>query len=161
MLLMGANGNGTSSERYSAMETRIGQLEERLEKYEGMDAKVTRIWEQAADYEKFKSRFDRSEASMSLRMDHLTMSLEALQKQVNATKEKPEPQPTAKPSKSTPAASPDVPVQYHQVVAGDTLYNISKRYNLTVDELLKINRMDKNTIIVPGQKLVVRKGTGE
>ena len=162
MLLMGNSGNGASPQKLSVMEARIRQLEERLDKYEAMDDKVTRIWEQAKSFEKFKGRFDRSEASMSLRMDHLTMSLEALQKQVSTTKEKPEPQPAAQSENQTPASKPEAPaIQYHQVVAGDTLYSISKRYNLTVDELLQINRMDKNTVIVPGQKLIVRKGSTE
>jgi LysM repeat protein len=164
MLLTGADNNGTSAEQFSVLEARVSQLEERLEKYEAMDDKVARIWEQAKSYEKFESRFDRSEASMSLRMDHLTMSLEALQKQVNASKKKPAPQPTAKsakPDEPTPPASSEAQNQYHQVVAGDTLYSISKRYNLSVDELLKFNGMDKNTIIVPGQKLIVSKGAGE
>lgn len=44
----------------------------------------------------------------------------------------------------------------HTVVAGDTLYNISKRFGLTVDELKALNNMPDNNIKL-GQKLVVVK----
>ena len=44
----------------------------------------------------------------------------------------------------------------HTVVAGDTLYNISKRFGLSVDELKALNNMPDNNIKL-GQKLVVVK----
>ncbi len=44
----------------------------------------------------------------------------------------------------------------HTVVTGDTLYNISKRFGLTVDELKALNNMPDNNIKL-GQKLVVVK----
>jgi len=44
----------------------------------------------------------------------------------------------------------------YQVKQGDTLYNISKRFGLTVDELKGLNNMADNTIKI-GQKLVVGK----
>lgn len=44
----------------------------------------------------------------------------------------------------------------HTVTKGDTLYNISKRYGLTVDELKKINSMATNDISI-GQELNIAK----
>jgi hypothetical protein len=44
----------------------------------------------------------------------------------------------------------------HTVVAGDTLYNISKRFGLSVDELKALNNMPDNSLKL-GQKLVVVK----
>lgn len=43
----------------------------------------------------------------------------------------------------------------HTVVKGDTLYNISKRYNITVKELQALNNM-KGTSIAIGQELKVK-----
>ncbi len=45
--------------------------------------------------------------------------------------------------------------QYHNVVRGDTLYSISKKYGLSVDEILRLNNLNKNQPIQPGQKLMV------
>ena len=44
----------------------------------------------------------------------------------------------------------------HIVVKGDTLYNISKRYGLTVDELKKINGLNSNEISI-GQSLLTKR----
>lgn len=48
-------------------------------------------------------------------------------------------------------------VRYHIVKKGDTLYNISRRYNLTVTQLQSINKLKKDKVIVLGQKLLVIK----
>lgn len=159
MFMLSSRGDSVTREHVAAIEGRLQQLEDRLDKYEAIDEKVTRIWEQAKSFEKFKDRFDRSEASMSLRMDHLTMSLEALQKQVGTL---PKTAPPA-PSTSAPQADPsknDAPtaqkIQYHIVAAGDTFFNISKRYDMSVEELLKINRLEKDSVLQIGQRIIIR-----
>lgn len=43
----------------------------------------------------------------------------------------------------------------HQVQAGDTLYGISRRYRMTVEELMTLNQLDSSTISV-GQLLKVK-----
>jgi LysM repeat protein len=44
---------------------------------------------------------------------------------------------------------------YHEVKPKETLYQISRRYGLTVDALLKLNRLAPDAVIHPGQKLIV------
>ena len=44
---------------------------------------------------------------------------------------------------------------YHEVVAGETLYGISRRYGLTVDELRRLNKLPDATIY-PKQRLLIR-----
>ncbi len=152
MLVMDEDKDPVEQQKVANLEEKINQLEERLEKYEAIDEKVTLIWEQAKSFEKFKDRFERSEASTSLRMDHLTMSLEAMQKQFAGQ--------TAESGTSTQKDAADAKrtptIKYHQVKAGETLYSISKRYGLKVDTLRKMNKMSPNSVIVTGQKLIVR-----
>lgn len=163
MFLLSPRGDTITREQAAAFERRLQQLEERLDKYEAIDEKVARIWDQARSYEKFKDRFDRSEASMSLRMDHLTMSLETLQKQISAVSKTAPPTPSASPVKAvsteTEATPATQPAQYHIVSAGDTFFNISKRYGLSVDELLKLNHMEKDSVLQIGQKIIVRENS--
>ncbi len=45
--------------------------------------------------------------------------------------------------------------QYHNVVSGDTLYSISRKYGLSVDEILRLNNLNENHHIQPGEKLMV------
>ncbi len=153
-LLPGGRESGLRS-RISDLEERISALEEKINRFEAIDQKVTRIWEQAKSFEKFKARFDRTEASTSLRMDHLTMSLEALQKKLSTFEKRVNTaaKPTGQIQVRQPASPPSV--KYHQVKAGETLFSISRRYGLSVDQLLKLNDMKKNAVIKPGQKLVV------
>jgi LysM repeat protein len=156
MLLFNSNADPIAQQKLDALEGRIMALEERLDKYEAIDEKVTRIWEEAKSFEKFKDRFDRSEASMSLRMDHLTMSLETMQKQLAASEKKAASPPEKSASeKLTASPKPKTKIKYHHVKAGETLYSISKQYGIKVEELLKLNRMKSGSVIVTGQKLVV------
>jgi len=45
--------------------------------------------------------------------------------------------------------------QYHNVVRGDTLYSISRKYGLSVEEIRRLNNLKQNQSIQPGQKLMV------
>jgi lipid-binding SYLF domain-containing protein len=47
---------------------------------------------------------------------------------------------------------------FHVVQSGDTLSGISKKYGVSVDELCRLNKIDKNDPIYPGQKIVVTSG---
>jgi hypothetical protein len=56
----------------------------------------------------------------------------------------------AKPAKKTPPKT-------HKVKAGDTLYNLARKYGLTQAELARANRLDKKrqALLKPGQVLLV------
>ncbi|MCB0562040.1 MAG: LysM peptidoglycan-binding domain-containing protein, partial [Phaeodactylibacter sp.] len=55
-----------------------------------------------------------------------------------------------------PTAPPAPPaVVYHTVEKGDTLYNISRRYNTTVEDVKKLNGLASNIISI-GQRLRVK-----
>lgn len=67
----------------------------------------------------------------------------------------PAPSPGAAP---TPSPSPDpgaAPPGFHMVKQGDTLFNISRRYGLSVAQLKKLNNMTDDTIKI-GQTLKIR-----
>ena len=155
VVLLSGDHNPADVQKIAALEERVLRLEERLDKYTGIDEKVTRIWEQAKSYEKFKDRFDRSEASTSLRMDHLTMSLESIQKQLNESKTA-APVPSSEKTKPAVAPKPESKILYHHVAPGETLYKLSKEYNVSVETLRELNGLSSNNI-VPGQKLIIRK----
>jgi nucleoid-associated protein YgaU len=60
------------------------------------------------------------------------------------------------PSRPTTPTDPEPTpsATYHTVVKGDTLWNISQRYGLTVDQLKQLNGLNSNNISV-GQQLKV------
>ncbi len=86
------------------------------------------------------------------RVDALAQKREALEKQK---------QPTAE-SKAKPSPSSSMPVsiekQYHTVQNGETLYRISKKYGISVEELRKLNRLPPDQPLRAGQEILVSPG---
>jgi LysM repeat protein len=47
--------------------------------------------------------------------------------------------------------------QYYEIKEGDTLFRISKKYDLSVEELARMNDLHEDELLFVGQKLVVSK----
>ena len=45
--------------------------------------------------------------------------------------------------------------QYHKVKQGETLYRISKRYGISVEEIRRVNKLQEGQAIQTGQKLLI------
>jgi len=83
------------------------------------------------------------------RVDTLAQKVEALDR-----KKKPTAEPKAKPpTPSKPTASAEK--KYHMVLRGETLYGISEKYGMSVEELQKLNNLSAGKTLRPGQKLLV------
>lgn len=50
-------------------------------------------------------------------------------------------------------------ITVYVVKKGDTLWNLAKKYNTTVQDIMEINDIDSNALIYPGQKLIILKKT--
>jgi membrane-bound lytic murein transglycosylase D len=86
------------------------------------------------------------------RVDALTQKVEALEKQKLPAGES-----KAKPSAAPKPAAP-TEKKYHTVQKGETLYGISKKYGIGVEELRKLNNLSAGQSLRTGQKLVVSPG---
>lgn len=62
--------------------------------------------------------------------------------------------PTAQPVEPTPAP-PDIPTRAYEVQPGETLTQIARRYNLTVEELAALNGISDPNSIQVGQRIRV------
>ncbi|MGB3801152.1 MAG: glucosaminidase domain-containing protein [Lewinella sp.] len=75
----------------------------------------------------------------------------------------PDPQPTVEPEQpviipptTIPPTSPNQPAAvYHAVTSGETLYAISRRYGVSIEDIRRLNSLSGNTISV-GQQLRIR-----
>jgi nucleoid-associated protein YgaU len=56
----------------------------------------------------------------------------------------------------TAPTDPSAAPVYHEVVRGDTLSAIARRYETTVEKLLAANGLDRASILRPGQLILVR-----
>ena len=133
-----------------ASKNRLKELEGRVVKLEAIDNRVTQILEQAKAFEQFKERFDRSEASMTLRMDQIVKGLGGLPKKM--AKKRPRKAESLRSAKVSKKISKQ---RYHTVRAGETLYGISRQYGLTVAKIRLLNNLTERSVIYPGQKLLV------
>jgi LysM repeat protein len=73
-------------------------------------------------------------------------------------------QPAGTPAPTSPPAATKTPggegAVVHVVKAGDTLYGISLQYDVSVDDLLKLNNLTRDSILSIGQEIVVKAGAG-
>ena len=61
----------------------------------------------------------------------------------------------AESSKSSKVSKKTTIKRYHTVRAGETLYSISRRHDLTVQKIRLLNKLNDSSVIHPGQKLLL------
>ena len=132
-----------------AMESRLEQLESRLGSMDG-EGGISQAGGSGNQLILLTERLDQLEANMTAGMNNLATQLNTA-----AASAAPEAAPKTKPTKAAPAAKKQAPAKIHTVKQGETLYRISRRYNLSVDQLRQYNKLDSKAAIYPGQKLKV------
>lgn len=140
--------SGDSDEEY---------VKDRFLKLRDLEERVVQLEENVKDMELLVNRIDALEDSLRTRLEDVGKKTDTLKKN--------EPVASRPARKSIPVKTPkrtNIPVktpkktkkpQYHQVNPGETLYSISRRYRLSVDELRRINKLAPGASIHPGQKL--------
>ena len=48
-----------------------------------------------------------------------------------------------------------IPYEMHIVSEGDTLWDISKKYNIEISDLIRMNSLNKNSYLKLGQQLTI------
>ena len=148
------------------LEHRIGELENRLARLTGINERVMTLESHGQKFMNAVDRLDRFETAITLRMDIVAKELAGLQQTAEGKSQPPnQPRsgeaamqqlPASKPPAPSTAPTADKDPEFHTVSAGETLYSISRRYGLSVDELLAANGLDTDATIYPGQQLKIR-----
>lgn len=138
-----------------ALQSRLEQLESRLGTMEG-EGGLAQTGGSGNQLILLTERLDQLEANLTARIKNLSTpsNVSATPKAPQAAK-KAEAAPKAESTKAAPVAKTAAPSKIHTVTQGETLYRISRRYNLTVDQLRQYNQLDSKAAIYPGQKLKV------
>jgi LysM repeat protein len=135
------------------LEERVGNLEKRLVELNTIDEKMRALEKDGQAYLQAIERLNRLETAMSMRLDELTKTPVA----------KPSPpaaeRPKEKQSPKTVVGSAKTVT--HVVQAGDTLYGISRKYNVPIDQLRRANDLGQSSTIRPGQKLTVKQSSSD
>lgn len=143
-------GEGVSEEDLESITDGLDRIEKRLSKLEAIEAKTVNFEKQINELQNSILELKRFRTSSERNIDALSQKIdqnpEKIKTSVNQQK-KPEailPESTVKEG------------QYHIVKKGETLYRISQRYGLKVDELRRINNLKAGEEIYPEQKLLVK-----
>jgi LysM repeat protein len=126
-----------------------------------LSARFEEIEVKLSDLEKNGNRLDNLNArSESLKQTIASMerSLESVKKQVAGLSAKATVRQSKSKAKEKTLKTPSTKKGrglYHTVKKGETLFSIADKYDLTLAELLKINKLKKGDVLKIGQKLLV------
>ena len=124
-------------------------LEERMAKQESKGKEAPQIQE----------KLESLTRNLNERLSHLERDINQIKEEA-ASKKKAEVSPPTAPPPAPPPRSPAKPgtTRVHTVAPGENLYRIALRYNLSVEELRRLNNLRPDQSLHVGQKLTVGPG---
>jgi len=135
-------------QQLQALEERIQGLEKGLATVGLMDQALDRIDNYEKELNLIMERVDRFEGTVTTQIDQIIKELGTLHQKTGSA-----PAPKAKTPQPVAKSTPEKKTAVHEVSAGETMYSISRRYGLTVEQLRTYNNIGKDAAIRPGQKL--------
>lgn len=139
--------NDALAEEVALLGKRIEDLEFRIGNLEQAAGGGEDIGALRRNTEDLGRQFQSLETKLGQRFNEIEGQLSALEdRQKRMAKAAP-----PAPAKTAPPASPKI----HVVKAGETLYQISRKYGVSVNRLQELNKMGRGVTIRPGQELVV------
>ena len=126
---------------------KIGLLEERMAKLESKGKEAPQVQE----------KLDSLTRNLSERFSHLEKEINQIKEEAASAKKKVEVSQPVAPAPAPPPRSASKPgaARVHTVAPGENLYRIAMRYNLSMDELRRLNNLKPDQSIQVGQKLNV------
>jgi len=131
-------GNRYSDKSLSTIWDSIVQLGKRQQELERMENRIELLEKLQRGLSEHVSRLDGSAKSTKEQLDSLTQEIK---QRIGLAAEK---KPTSGPKG-----------HYYEVCPGDSLYTISREYDISVDELCRFNHITPDQVIRPGQKIII------
>lgn len=152
-----------SATSFANLEKRIEKIEKALQLDQNPDTAGVDIKGSAEETKFLKERIERLETAFSVKFDSILERMGKIEKSISAPAATSAAVSVKKAAESKPAAAA-APVKkpakkksiFHTVEKKETLYSISKKYNTTVQELMKLNNLTKDSKIYPGDNIIVR-----
>ena len=154
VVILGFTMYGTSAkdsalaEEVALLAKHLDDIEFRLGNLEQANAGEESLATLRENHENLSRQFQALEAKLGQSLNQINSKLASLEKGPQPAAQAATPPPVKKKAKAAPAKT-------HVVKAGETLYQISRQYGLSVDQLKKINKMGNDVTIRPGQELTV------
>jgi len=175
----------SSEEPISSQTSPLGHYEDQQVELIEINQRLQTLDAKYKNIEIFKERLDHLEQSLALRLNQMEIKLSDIQASFDqsilqtqkaatptpqpkplskevATKVTPKPTPVMTPKPEIKAPAPQFTRKhYHKVSATETLFSISRRYNMKVNELRALNKLNANDTIQMGQILIVNLGESD
>ena len=132
-----SGGGKVSRPELEAIKTRLDRMENRLIQLENAGQKFSPTEGRIKGMEKSLSKLDRTVRALREQLNKQSKRVDRI-KDPLVTKKKSEAQ-----------------KRYHEIRRGETLYGIAKKYNVSVDDLRRLNKFSKSQNIYPGQKIII------
>jgi len=128
LVLFFRGGDKALTEEVNALKTRVEQMEKRASAADAAAKRIDALEGQIKGLQQSVSRSEAAQRSLAERVEKM----------------------------AKPVEKPSVPqTKVHEVQPGETLFSIAKKYNVSADQILKLNNMTKKDPLRPGQKLVI------
>jgi len=142
-------GGGTDGKNMLEIDKSLADIENRLNKIESTVKNISSIDEQRTKFEiSLMNRIEGIESLIAKKGVTETDKPDNLHREAAVKESDQKPGPERHDETGTN-------IRYHQVLAGETLYRISLKYGLTVEELRRINKIAPDAVIYVGQRLIV------
>jgi len=143
-----------STEDLTSIRVRLDILEKRLTRLERVELRIASLEKQEKGLQQSIVEMDRSGRYLTQQLDKLTQKFDSLEKGTAPVAAKTGVSKAIQRKPLSPGKK-----RFHKVSPGETLYGISKKYGISVDELCRLNKITPNRVIQPGQKLLVTSGS--
>jgi LysM repeat protein len=144
-------GEGVSEGDLESITDGLDRIEKRLGRLEEIETKTEAFEKQIKELQTSILELKRYRTSSEKQLGDISQKLEQ-----NVAKIATTPVTQQKESKALSSESSAKNGQYHIVKKGETLYRISQRYGLKVDELRRLNNLKTDDEIFPEQRLLVK-----
>lgn len=167
VLLMFMSGSPRSAEKdlIKNIDARLKATEEKMAKLEWIDTGLARLDRREKEIAALSERMVQLETAMNKRVDQIARDAAKPAAPVKAPEPVPppkvepathKPEPAKPPAPSAKAAAPTpAKAKTHTVQKGETLFAISRKYNVTADQLMKANKLAPKEPIKVGQLLTI------
>jgi len=136
-VLLFRGGDKAATEEVNVLKTRMEQMEKRVAAMDATTKKIDAVDGQIKGLQQSVSKVEGVQRGLLERIDKLAQQAE-------------------KPAVAQAAQKkPSTPAKLHEVRPGETVFSIAKKYNLSVEQFLKLNNMTKKDSLQAGQKVVV------
>ncbi len=153
VILFFGTGDRPNTEDLIAINARLNRVAERLTQLEEIENRIALLQKQERELRQSISRLESSGKSFKAQLDKLAQKFGRPQKGMASRTAK------AKTSSAIKKKAPSgTKGRYYVVRRGDSLYRVAKKYNLSIKELCRLNKISPKQAIRPGQRLLIASG---